>query len=43
MTLESRLQRKIKRIQKKQAIWEARMKNQQIVIDQLEHELDAIE
>ncbi len=36
-------QRKIRHIQKKQAKWEARMRNQQIVIDKLEQELDAIE
>jgi len=36
-------QKKIRRIQKKQAKWEARMKNQQVVIDKLEQELEAIE
>lgn len=36
-------QKKIRRIQKKQAKWEARMRNQQIVIDKLEQELNAID
>ncbi|KOH43283.1 hypothetical protein [Sunxiuqinia dokdonensis] len=35
-------QKKIRRIQKKQAKWEGRMKNQQIIIDRLKRELNAI-
>ena len=36
-------QKKIRRVQKKQAKWEARMRNQQIVIDKLKQELNAID
>jgi hypothetical protein len=36
-------QKKIRRIQKKQAKWEARMRNQLIIIDRLQQEKEAIE